>query len=958
MGRMDAGGEVRPVRQSTRRRLSFPSVLSVLLVLALLAAVVVVEPAAAQGSSTSSTPSSTASSSDATAANTSESESTSAPVRSDRPDAPLDVRAVATPAGTEVRWTAPARSELAPDPTGYLVVGCGPYAFGSEAATTAANSVCLDEESSRPVRVAADVVDTVVACVPSATEFCVIAVISEIDALQSRAVVVGSGGTPPEAPTDIVAVPGADGRSMELSWTPGADVVQVGSIPPIAQMWEVSRGELVIGRNLTEPRFTHDSCGLGARCILSVRAVSPAGRSASIRVDAVTDGTLAPDVDQPSSLLVPGAGRITGTAGHGATDARPVELSLRSADDGDPVAIGTVAAVDGDGRWSLMLPASVAPGLYRIVARQRGFESISEPVAVAEDHPLTVDPSSAVAGSIATVASSTLRLGGTGITSPPGSIVDIVDHGGFEIADGTTPTQEALALALQSAGDTHRGAGGQASVDAGGSWSVALGVDRSVTSVHIISVTQTIPGVRSTTRHLAVRVLAPTVLRPSKRPSAARMLDLAATVQSTQQNPIPTPTPPVAPVDVIGVAAPSSVVLSWSAVISNSSPVLSYLVTKVGGSAPVCEVLSADIGTQPRCTITGLRNGVPAQFTVVARSAAGDSPSSEPSAPVAPADVPTAPASARATLRAGSVTVAWISRANNGSPITSFTASAVEDPNITCTASSLVALPARNCVVSGLTNGNDYTFVVVATNSVGTSVASSPSAAVRAAAVPAAPTEVTATAGDTTATIGWTAPANNGQPIRSYTARTAQGPVRSCTYIVPAEGDSTNTCTIVGLNNGSSYAFVVTATNVIGASTLSSPSSPVIPATVPGAPLSVTAALSAGTATVQWSASAPNGLPISSYVVTSVQDPSRTCTAVAVLGVVRRSCTISGLDAVTTHSFTVVAINGAGRSASSAPSELVSWTKGPDAPLASKATSTGRLIRSPFTFRPRVDSPQ
>ncbi len=74
--------------------------------------------------------------------------------------------------------------------------------------------------------------------------------------------------------------------------------------------------------------------------------------------------------------------------------------------------------------------------------------------------------------------------------------------------------------------------------------------------------------------------------------------------------------------------------------------------------------------------------------------------------------------------------------------------------------------------MTGLTNGTSYTFTVSATNANGAGPASAQSNAVTPGrtTVPGAPTGVTATAGDGSAQVSWTAPANNGgSPITSYT---------------------------------------------------------------------------------------------------------------------------------------------------------------------------------------------
>jgi uncharacterized repeat protein (TIGR02543 family) len=85
---------------------------------------------------------------------------------------------------------------------------------------------------------------------------------------------------------------------------------------------------------------------------------------------------------------------------------------------------------------------------------------------------------------------------------------------------------------------------------------------------------------------------------------------------------------------------------------------------------------------------------------------------------------------------------------------------------------------------------------------------------------PDAPTGVTATPIDSTsATISWVAPASNGgSAITKYTATAGAG--KSCE-------SATTSCVISGLVAGTPYTFTVIATNAIGDSAATSPSSPI-----------------------------------------------------------------------------------------------------------------------------------
>ena len=130
---------------------------------------------------------------------------------------------------------------------------------------------------------------------------------------------------------------------------------------------------------------------------------------------------------------------------------------------------------------------------------------------------------------------------------------------------------------------------------------------------------------------------------------------------------------------------------------------------------------------------------------------------------------------------------------------------------------------------------------------------------------------------------------------------------------------------MIGLTNGTSYTFTVTASNASGAGSASSASSPITPSTTPDAPTSVTATgASNEQSVVSWIAPASTGgAVITGYVVTS-SPGGRTCAWTS--GPL--SCTVIGLTNGTSYTFTVTAsnVNGAG-SASSASSPIT--PKGP-----------------------------
>jgi len=143
--------------------------------------------------------------------------------------------------------------------------------------------------------------------------------------------------------------------------------------------------------------------------------------------------------------------------------------------------------------------------------------------------------------------------------------------------------------------------------------------------------------------------------------------------------------------------------------------------------------------------------------------------------------------------------------------------------------------------------------------------------------VPAAPTNVTATAGNASATVNWTAPNNGGSAITEYRVRVF---LASNSSIVRTEVfDATQTSRVIGgLTNGTAYKFQVRAVNAVGLGPFSADSNTVTPTVgttvgTPSAPRIGTAVNGSRTdnvvsATAKWSAPTSNGgSPITQYRV-------------------------------------------------------------------------------------------
>jgi HD-GYP domain-containing protein (c-di-GMP phosphodiesterase class II)/predicted phage tail protein len=386
-------------------------------------------------------------------------------------------------------------------------------------------------------------------------------------------------------------------------------------------------------------------------------------------------------------------------------------------------------------------------------------------------------------------------------------------------------------------------------------------------------------------------------------------------------------TTPTAPTGVTATSGDSVATVSWTGPSSDGgAPVVSYLITPyLGGVALTPSSFNASTTTE---TFVGLTDGATYTFTVTAINADGDSPTSAPSGPVIPAGVPSAPTGVIGTPGNDQVSLSWTAPADDGgAPVTDY----VVTPSIGGVAQTPTEFPsvATTESVGGLANGSAYTFTVVAINSAGDSPASSPSAAVTPATIPAAPTGVSGLSGDTQVTLSWTAPSSDGgSPVTGYQVIPSIGGVAQTPTNFPS---AATTESVGGLTNGTSYTFTVVAINSAGDSPASSPSAAVTPATTPSAPTGVTGVPGDSQVTLSWTAPAlDGGSPVTGYIVVPylgvASEPPTTFSSTATTE------TIGGLTNGSTYTFVVTAINGAGDSPASVASSGITPATVPTAP--------------------------
>jgi hypothetical protein len=316
----------------------------------------------------------------------------------------------------------------------------------------------------------------------------------------------------------------------------------------------------------------------------------------------------------------------------------------------------------------------------------------------------------------------------------------------------------------------------------------------------------------------------------------------------------------------------------------------------------------------------------------------GDPPPAPPPPPppkqptVGPPGAPT-----RVTATAGNTTahVTWGPANPNGSPVTQYV---VEGDG---QAPHVLGASQRAIDLTGLTNGQTYTFTVYAVNAKGNGPKGRSNPVMPSSAVPDPPVSVTARENTNgTVTISWPAANGQGHPVPRYditqVSAGAQQPL--------ASANGTSFTTAAGqLTLGTQYAFTVTSINDKGSASKPSPlSNTVVPYAPPGAPPGLRALTGPGKGqlAVAWQVAANNGRAVTGYQVTANGGAPQTVTGAT-------SVTLSGFADNTPVTVVVRAVNPAGPGA---PATTTARTMAPPTITGGNPGASGyNGINVPFT---------
>jgi hypothetical protein len=280
---------------------------------------------------------------------------------------------------------------------------------------------------------------------------------------------------------------------------------------------------------------------------------------------------------------------------------------------------------------------------------------------------------------------------------------------------------------------------------------------------------------------------------------------------------------PTAPTGVHAIGAVTRATVVWTAPASDGgSPIERYVVTAYRGS--VAEATRVFAPTAPTAVITGLSNGVLYSFRVAAVNTHGAGIVSAVMTPIRVGGPmpPTPPRNVVAVPGDGQAALQWAAPARNGSASIS---GYIVTPYLAGVAQPVQRFnDATSQVVTGLANGQAYTFRVTAVNVPGVGLSSrSGATSPIVVGAPTAPTSVHAyRIAPGRLFVTFVAGSANGAPISRYVAH--------CTSVdqgVAKSGAGTPTV-VSGLSPGKRYRCAVHATNSRGAGPASDPSNLVI----------------------------------------------------------------------------------------------------------------------------------
>jgi titin len=371
-------------------------------------------------------------------------------------------------------------------------------------------------------------------------------------------------------------------------------------------------------------------------------------------------------------------------------------------------------------------------------------------------------------------------------------------------------------------------------------------------------------------------------------------------------------TPNAAPVTTItAVAGDAQVSLTWGAV--QMAGVTGYRIQRSIDSGASWVDAAPDVSDSTLTTaVVGLTNGTAYAFRVVVLTNAGAGDASG-TAVAMPVGTPLAPTSVVATAGDASVALRWaIPASSAGRVLTGYRIETSTDGLSWTIAIADTGSVLPNAVVTGLTNGTTYQFRVTAL--AGSALGATSSAtSTKPGRAPGVPSVLSATPGDASVSLAWTAPVDlGGGAIVGYRIDRSTDGGTTWTTVIADTATTSTSATVSSLTNGATYTYRVAAITEFGTGAATSPAS-TQPRGLAGPPTSLTLSPSDSQLTLNWSAPVSDGgSAVTGYRVEQTTDGGTTWTTLATINSPATATTLSGLTNGTAYAIRVVALSAAG----------------------------------------------
>jgi hypothetical protein len=398
-----------------------------------------------------------------------------------------------------------------------------------------------------------------------------------------------------------------------------------------------------------------------------------------------------------------------------------------------------------------------------------------------------------------------------GLAGPPTNVVINYDP---DVANSTSPGYQSVDLSYEAPGED----GGSSIV----SYTIIYSLDPAFNSnVQSVSVTGTLASVQDANlvipfadRHASTgwfyfKVCAVTDVGAGPFTSAVTLV--AEIVPTAVTNLV------ASNLDENGNHAASTVTVSWSYDIDNSTPLLGYIIAYLDTSDEMHSIYVNDVSEAPAHTISDLQNGVSYEFSVFGINMLGAGPSLSVTA--IPSTVPDAP---EVSISHGnhSIQLDWFAPYDEGSAITGFKIYKALGQNGTFHLLATVSAGASSYADSALTNGSYYKYEISALNANGEGPRSA-TAIEYPSTVPSAPTNIALVNSQGQGfggelTISWYHPpllvsTNGGSPVIQFDV--TDGDANLVGSVMAVVGQPNYSMPISNLINGQTYAFSVCAVN-------------------------------------------------------------------------------------------------------------------------------------------------